>query len=87
MKPLLHIIRKDITPETENIIKTQTLDNAYGVSIVYLQEGKHPHLAGARIYQLVKDKSPLQTGESSVEYITYDELIDLITSSESITVW
>ncbi len=90
MKPLLHIIRNGISEKAERIIKTQAMDNAYGVSIVYLKDSKYPPIRGARIYLLIKGthKPSIQAGEgSSIEYITYDELIDLITSAESITVW
>ena len=91
MKPILHIVKNRDDKQAIEIISTQARDNAYGVAAVFVQDAvSSPPVDGARSCALAKDAKTLDnTGrvDSGVELINYDDLLKLIFSVESITVW
>ncbi len=91
MKPILHIVKNRDDKQAVGIISTQARDNAYGVAVVFVQDAvSTPPVDGARSCALAKDAKTLDnTGraDSGIELINYDDLLKLIFSVESITVW
>lgn len=91
MKPILHIVKKPDDRQAIDIIAAQARDNAYGVAVVFIQDAVSAQpVNGARSCALVKDKKTLDNAgreDSTSEPIDYDDLLKLIFSVESITVW
>ncbi len=91
MKPILHIVKKHDDKQAVEIISTQARDNAYGVAVVFIQDAvSTPPVGGARSCALAKEAKTLDNTSrvnSGVELINYDDLLNLIFSVESITVW
>ncbi|MCC7202244.1 MAG: hypothetical protein IT393_06275 [Nitrospirae bacterium] len=91
MKPILHIVKKPDDRQAIDIITAQAGDNAYGVAVVFIQDAVSAQpVNGTRSCALAKDKKTLDNagrGDSALEPIDYDDLLKLIFSVESITVW
>ena len=91
MKPILHIVKNRDDKQAVEIISTEARDNAYGVAAVFIQDAvSSPPVDGARSCALAKDVKTLDNTSrmnSGVELINYDDLLNLIFSVESITVW
>ena len=91
MKPILHIVKNRDDKQAIEIISTQARDIAYGVAAVFVQDAvSSPPVDGARSCALAKDVKTLDNTSrmnSGVELINYDDLLNLIFSVESITVW
>lgn len=91
MKPILHIVKNRNDKQAVEIISTQARDNAYGVAVVFIHDAvSSPPVADARTCALAQDtKTSDNTNRVNpdVELISYDDLLTLIFSVESITVW
>lgn len=92
MKPVLHIVKKPDDRQAFDIITAQAGDNAYGVAVVFIQDAvSSPPVDGTRSCALAKDEKTLDNTlirvNPGVELINYDDLLRLIFSVESITVW
>ncbi|MEK6583333.1 MAG: hypothetical protein AABY66_00620 [Nitrospirota bacterium] len=91
MKPILHIVKNRDDKQAVEIISTQARDNAYGVAVVFIQDAvSSPPVGGARSCTLAKDAKTLDNSNKvnpDVELISYDDLLKLIFSVETITVW
>lgn len=91
MKPILHIVKKCDDKQAIEIIRTQARDNAYGVAVVFVQDAvSTPPVDGARSCALAQEAKILDNSNKAnpdVELINYDDLLKLIFSVESITVW
>ncbi len=91
MKPILHIVKKHDDKQAVEIISTQARDNAYGVAVVFVQDAvSSPPVVGARSCALAQEAKILDNSNKvnpDVELINYDDLLKLIFSVESITVW
>ncbi len=91
MKPILHIVKNRDDKQAIDIISTQARDNAYGVAVVFIQDAvSSPPVADARSCALMQDTQT--SGKTykvnpEVEVISSDDLLKLIFSVESITVW
>ena len=91
MKPILHIVKNRNDKQAVEIISTQAKDNAYGVAVVFIHDAvSSPPVADARTCALAQD---IKTSDNTnrvypeVELISYDDLLKLILSVESITIW
>jgi hypothetical protein len=87
MKPILHIVKDREDPQAMSVITRQAGDSAYGVSVILIQTAVTlPPVPNTRTCALLDD---LQGGFLShgVEPIRYQEMLDLIFSSETVTVW
>ena len=91
MKPILHIVKNRNDKQAVEIIGAQARDNAYGVAVVFIQDAvSSPPVADTRTCALAQDAKTLDNTSrmnSGVELINYDDLLNLIFSVESITVW
>ncbi|MCC6544259.1 MAG: hypothetical protein IT392_07120 [Nitrospirae bacterium] len=91
MKPILHIVKNRDDKQAVEIISTQARDNAYGVAVVYIHDAVSlPPVADARTCALAQDTKKsdnINSVNPDVELIRYDDLLNLIFSVESITVW
>ncbi len=91
MKPILHIVKKHDDKQAIEIIGNQARDNAYGVAVVFIQDAvSSPPVSDARTCALAQDAKTLDNSNKvnpDVELISYDDLLKLIFSVESITVW
>ena len=91
MKPILHIVRNRDDKQAVEIISAQARDNAYGVAVVFIQDAvSSPPVADTRTCALAQDAKTLDNTHKvnpDVELISYDDLLTLIFSVESITVW
>lgn len=98
MKPILHIINNPDDTQAIETIRIQGKDNAYGVAAVFTGEipSGIPSMPDVRLCVLREDAglkisppaNPTGSGEGGkFEFIGYDDLLNLIFSVESITVW
>ena len=91
MKPILHIVKNRDDKQAVEIISSQARDNAYGVAVVFIQDAaSSPPVADARTCALAQDTKTLDNTHKvnpDIELISYDDLLTLIFSVESITVW
>lgn len=95
MKPILHIVRNPDDKQAIKTIENQAKDNAYGVTVIFIHDGLSvPSIPNVRTYILstrgTSHISPKKLGEIwevPPKLIGYDEILNLIFSVESITVW
>jgi len=91
MKPILHIVKNRDDKQAIEVISAQARDNAYGVAVVFIHDAVSSQpVADARNCALAQDtKRSDNTNRVNpdVELISYDVLLKLIFSVESITVW
>lgn len=91
VKPILHIVKNRDDKQAIEIIGNQARDNAYGVAVVFIQDAvSSPPVADTRTCALAQDAKTLDNTTKvnpGVELISYDDLLKLIFSVESITVW
>lgn len=83
MKPILHIINNPDDAQAIETIRIQGKDSAYGVAAVFTGEVPQtlPSMPDVRICALQK------CGDKGVEIIGYEDLLNLIFSVETISVW
>ncbi|MBI5198269.1 MAG: hypothetical protein HZA19_06645 [Nitrospirae bacterium] len=87
MKPILHIVKDPQDTQALNVISRQARDNAYGVGVIFIQKAVTlPAIPNARTCALQDDAQGM-TLAIGVEPIPYREMLNLIFSSEAITVW
>ena len=101
MKPILHIINNPDDAQAIETIRIQGKDSAYGVAAVFTAgvPSQLPSMPDVRILSLPLssegreyiENPPLCSrggmGGSFVEVIGYDDLLNLIFSVETISVW
>lgn len=91
MKPILHIIRNSSDTQAIELIEQQSKDNAYGVTAVFTQEiASLPSIPNARICVLkedVGDKTIHTVSGNGIDFISFKDLLNIIFSVESVTVW
>ena len=91
MKPILHIIKNPSDKQAVEIIGNQAKDNAYGVAVVLMHNAATlPPIPNARTCALIGEKTDLAASinvHPDTELISYDDLLKLIFSVESVTVW
>ena len=85
MKPILHIINNPDDTQAIEMIKIQGKDNAYGVAAVFTGQipSVLPSMPDVRVCVLREDALE----KPGFEVIGYDDLLNLIFSVETITVW
>lgn len=93
MKPILHIVKNCDDTQAIRIIEHQARDNAYGVIAVFVRNAASPPplIPNARVCVVReantgKDNPP-GAASGPIEFIEYDDLLNLIFSVESIAVW
>ncbi|HZX48909.1 MAG TPA: hypothetical protein VFF47_06815 [Nitrospirota bacterium] len=91
MKPILHIVKNRNDKQALEIISTQAKDNAYGVAVVFIHDAvSSPPVADVRTCALAQDPKTsdnITWINPEVELISCDDLLKLIFSVESITMW
>jgi len=92
MKPILHIIKNPSDKQAIEIISNQAKDNAYGVVVALINNNAAtlPPIPNARTCALIGEKTDLAASinvHPDTELISYDDLLKLIFSVESVTVW
>jgi len=91
MKPILHIVKDPDDLQAMEVIENQAKDNAYGVTVVFIEGGKSvSSIENVRTYLLSGNKGcegDTPVNLPNIESVDYKGLIDLIFSVESITVW
>jgi hypothetical protein len=91
MKPILHIVKNSNDTQAIGVIEKQAKDNAYGVTAVFIQDASPPpSLPNVRTCILEEDarsKAISSEVNPSIEPIRFDDMLNLIFSVESITVW
>lgn len=83
MKPILHIINNPDDAQAIETVRIQGKDSAYGVAAIFTGEIPHalPSMPDVRICAL------RYCEDTGVETIGYEELLNLIFSVETISVW
>ena len=91
MKPILHIINNANDSQAIEIISKQAKDNSYGVTAIFTQDTVSvPYIPDVRICALSEDAGDKNTQsdiKSGIELINYEDMLKLIFSVESVTVW
>lgn len=91
MKPILHIVKNTNDMQAIDIIKRQAMDNAYGVTVVFIHNiGSIPSISNARICVLreaITNKTTSHVNTSDAELIDYTDILNMVFSVESVTVW
>ena len=91
MKPILHIVKNTNDMQAIDIIKRQAMDNAYGVTVVFIHNIESlPSISNARICVLreaILDKTTSFNNTPEAELIDYTDMLNIVFSVESVTVW
>lgn len=91
MKPILHIVKNHSDREAIEIIGKQAMDNAYGVTVIFIEGvAPLPSVPNVRTCILREDargKTVSHDVDPAIESISFEEMIDIVFSVESITVW
>lgn len=91
MKPILHIIKNLNETQAIDIIEKQARNSAYDVAVVFMRDAVSlPSMPGVRTCALIeesKDENISSEVTPGIELLSYDDLLNLIFSVESITVW
>ncbi len=93
MKPILHIVKNSNDRQAIEVIEKQANDNAYGVTVVFIQDAvslppiPNPNVRTYALVDDVKGKTISSDVTPSTELIRFEDMLNLIFSVESITVW